>query len=455
MVTDTSASNRPRDQFGRFTVLAEHEDDNGPQENLRNETETDMPEGGVVETKEEDGITDVRTRDLNAIILSLTSDDIAAITDEALTHLTALLIVRNGNPSVEDQAARVPPVVKNPVLCPDTEISKFQKAINALDLSYLTAKHGPPFLANTSKSVLKAILQGDDFLSLLQDARSCDPNIDIVKVVQLAFVQSMPSPLFGAYLRSFDESPHELISTFRDELPFSNVTLDAEAGNMATVLRNVLTFSAEGYIGVTGFCESNPLVLLDWLLKITIAHVADVSEQISIIHLLVVLKERLSAGISDIVGVDESLVQEVARIVANNDDSMTAVRLFNEFDATLARHFKKSIMKYQFYEQMDDEIISDDVTYTASIFGLKRDTYVVVLRLVGTHLKGRAQITEMLESLGNPRNVPISECTSYAHLYQVTKAKADLLKVVCKLLGGFPGVDNIDAKVVKHLLFAL
>ena len=35
------------------------------------------------------------------------------------------------------------------------------------------------------------------------------------------------------------------------------------------------------------------------------------------------------------------------------------------------------------------------------------------------------------------------------------KAKEDLLKILCKLLGGFSGVDHIDAKVVKHPLFAM
>ena len=141
MVNDTSASNRPRDQFGRYTVLADPEDDNGPQDNLGNETENNVPEDDV----EENGISEVRTRDVNAFILSLTSHDIAAVTDEALTHLTALLIVRNGHPSVEDQAAQAPPVENNPVLCPDTENSKLQKIIDALDLSYLTDKNGPPF----------------------------------------------------------------------------------------------------------------------------------------------------------------------------------------------------------------------------------------------------------------------------------------------------------------------
>ena len=115
MVKDTSLSYCPRCQFGRYIVLADREDGNGSQENLRNETENDVPEGDVVENKEEDGITDVRTRDVNAFILSLTPHDIAAITDEALTHLTALLIVRNGHPSVEDQAAQAPPVENNPV----------------------------------------------------------------------------------------------------------------------------------------------------------------------------------------------------------------------------------------------------------------------------------------------------------------------------------------------------
>ena len=81
MVKDAPASDRPRDQFGRYTVLADPEDDNGPQENLGNETENDVPGDGFVETKEEDGIaSDVRTRDVNAFILSL-SDAIVSVLD--------------------------------------------------------------------------------------------------------------------------------------------------------------------------------------------------------------------------------------------------------------------------------------------------------------------------------------------------------------------------------------
>ena len=67
--------------------------------------------------------------------------------------------------------------------------------------------------------------------------------------------------------------------------------------------------------------------------------------------------------------------------------------------------------------------------------------------LLITEMKGRTKITEALDSLGNPRDIPVEKFKSYSQLYQVVVKKADLLKTMCKVLGGFTNSGNVDAMV--------
>jgi len=454
------------------------------QDNDEDDDKNEDPVENDLEENDEDNATNHGTNtnmDMTQMLYSLTEESVGNLEPGVIRHLEGILMankaqasgaLRPPSPATTDQGQQADQAYDARSLSDvdsnangvtprdDDEIENLvQQQIHDAKkkVRLYTGSKGLPFLRKLNFDVLDNILTSKDFKSELVKYSRSNKRFGLIKALQLHVILSSRPDVSSSFLRSYDDDPVSAMDSFKKDLPFAakSMHLRQDGRNMNTVLRNAIAFSDDGFAGVTGFLDKSPLVPVAWLLKIAVYHCTNIPQVSALMDVLVAVQNNIDHGEDSLENIEQSALHHAAQIIREVHQAQVALRLYNQVDSVFHRSWKRTMLEYEWYDQIGSVEAPDNLTTLTSVFGISRKTYMTAYSLLMTEMKGRTKITEALDSLGNPRDVPVAKFKSYSQLYQVVVKKADLLKTMCKVLGGFTNSGNVDARVTAHLLKAL